>query len=109
MDYNIYHWLQLEAVKAKARRELEKRKEEAIKEAERIKSKLLFHHWCIIKIVCVVCAVAEEASIAALREKKQSLLRELQQQIKTARAVSLFSLSLQTLNNVLSYWCIGQS
>jgi hypothetical protein len=36
----------------------------------------------------VVCAEAEEASIAALKDKKQSLLRELQHQMKVARAVS---------------------
>ena len=82
-----YLWLQLEAVRAKARKELQQRREEAIKDAQRIKSEcvvLIIDHLCM----CIVCAVAEEAGIAALKEKKQALLKELQQQMKMARAVS---------------------
>lgn len=72
-------------MRAKARRELQQRREEAIKDAQRIKSELV-----IPSCVCmyVGCSGAEEASIAALKEKKQTLLRELQQQMKVARAVS---------------------
>ena len=74
-------------MRAKARRELQQRREEAIKDAQRIKSEcvvLIIDHVCM----CIVCAVAEEAGIAALKEKKQALLKELRQQMKIARAVS---------------------
>lgn len=39
-----YVWLQLEAVRAKARRELQQRREEAIKDAQRIKSECIVLH-----------------------------------------------------------------
>ena len=73
---------------------MEQRIEEAIRDAERIRSELSSYPLCILlKPVCVcvcvcVCAESEEASLATLKEKKQSLLRELQQQMETARAVS---------------------